>query len=184
MSLGSLDVNEIGRFEETTPIGLTFSGYLNLIMENISARLTKLRPRYCELTVTTASAPNSTTSTLGTAGALAYVEASDPDGWHNPAVNPTRITPTVAGRYLIMAEVEWASNGTGLRILQIGRNNVFTNRVRAIVLAADDAVGSLQLATEVALNGTTDYVTVTVFQNAGGALNVTARVVARYLGPA
>ncbi len=185
MTLGSPDSNGVGRYVGTTSLATSIHELLNLGLASVSAVLTliKHRDKYIEMTVTAASVPNNTTSTLGTAGALAYTEVADAQGWHHPTTNPTRITPNVAGRYRVEAEVEWASNATNLRVVQIGRNNVFANRVRTIAIAADDAVGSAQLATEVTMNGTTDYVAVTVFQNSGGALNVTARVVMRYLGP-
>lgn len=184
MTLGSLDANQIGRYVETTPIGTQFSAYMNLGLQSVSARLTTLRPRYCELTVTAAAVGNNSTSTLGTAGALAYTEVADAEGWRNPTTNPERITPNVSGRYLVMLEVDWASNTTGNRIIQLARNGAVVNRVRDLVLASTDSVGSAQLATEYTMNGTTDYITATVFQNSGGSLNVTARVVVRYLGPA
>lgn len=184
MTLGSLDANQIGRYAESTPIGTHFSEYMNLGLASVSARLTTLRPRYCEVTVTAAAVANNTTVTLGTAGALAYTEVADADGWRDPTTNPQRITPNVPGRYLVMLEVEWASNTTGNRIIQLARNGTVVNRVRDLVLASADSVGSAQLATEYTMNGTSDFISATVFQNSGGNLNVTARLVVRYLGPA
>lgn len=185
MSLSSPDSNNIGRYTESTSIGLTFSAFLNLALQAVSDRLTVLRPRYCEVSVGPASVANNTTSTLGTAGTLAFTELADAEGWRDATTNPSRITPTRAGRYQVYIEVEWASNTTGLRVVQIARNGVVNNRVRDIVpSAASDSVGSAHLMTEYTMNGTTDYITFTVLQNSGGALNVTARAIVRYLGPA
>ncbi len=185
MSLVSPDANNIGRYAESTSIGTQFKNYMNLGLAAISARLTVLRPRYAEVTVGPASVANNVTATLGTAGTLAFTELADAEGWRDPTTNPSRITPTTPGRYWVYIEVEWASNTTGLRVVQIARNGVVNNRVRDILpSAASDSAGSAQLATEYTMNGTTDYITFTVLQNSGAALNVTARAVVRYLGPA
>lgn len=184
MTLSSPDANNIGRYRESDSLDLTLSDLLNLGLDEVSARLTTLRPRYCELTVTAAAVPNNTTSVLGTAGALAYTAVAGTSAWRDPTTNPQRITPNVPGRYLVMLEVEWVSNTTGFRVIQLARNGTSVNRVRDIVAASADSVGSAQLATEYTMNGTTDFISATVFQNSGGNLNVTARLVVRYLGPA
>lgn len=185
MTLGSPDSNGVGRYVGTTSLATTIHELLNLGLASVSAVISTIRHRdkYIEMTVTAASTTSGATPILGTAGALAYVEVADANAWHDATTNPTRITPTVAGRYEICVFVEWASNATGIRVIQIGRNGVFTNSVRDVVVTSGDSVGSAQLKDERTMNGTTDYFTVSVFQNSGGALNVTARVVARYLGP-
>lgn len=184
MPLSSPDANNIGRYDETTPIGAEFSNYMNLALEEVSARLTVLRPRYCEVQLGPASVSNNTVVTLGTAGALAFTELADAESWRDPTTSPTRITPTTAGRYWAYYEAEWASNTTGNRIIQIARNGVTTNRVRQLVTTGGESVGSAQLVSEYTMNGSSDYITFTAFQNSGGALNITARMVVRYLGPA
>lgn len=42
MTLGNLDSNGIGRYDETTPIGTTWSAFMNLALATVSAALTAL----------------------------------------------------------------------------------------------------------------------------------------------
>lgn len=41
------------------------------------------------------------------------------DGWHSTGSNTERITPTLAGLYLVVGSLEFASNTTGLRALRL-----------------------------------------------------------------
>jgi hypothetical protein len=100
-------------------------------------------------------------------------EAFDPNNLHDNVVNNTRITARVAGVYLIIANIEFAANAVGRRVVQIYKNSI-------------DVIGNFQLSTThgtqsdriitscIALMAANDFVQCRVFQDSGGALNVQA----------
>lgn len=99
-------------------------------------------------------------------------ETNDDLGWHNTSVNTTRITPTYAGRYLIMAWGGWAANTTGDRRFSIYKNGVgygAFDRVKSV-----DASGTTYCRVHDVFeaDGLTDYFEMNVFQSAGVALNL------------
>lgn len=51
-------------------------------------------------------------------------EETDASGMHNPAVNPSRITCTVAGYYVCRATIQLAASAAGFRQLYIQKNGV------------------------------------------------------------
>lgn len=127
------------------------------------------------------------TATRTTAAALTYLmgdtgfamtEKRDVLGWHSTSVNPTRITPTVAGFYQFVANGNWAGAAT-------------VHRLRASIngVAASSSVmptsfaSSLGNTTVFYMNGSTDYYTVD-FYNDSGTPVLTAQLAVSYLGPA
>jgi len=96
----------------------------------------------------------------------------DSNSFHNPSSNNTRMTiPTgYDGKYLIQATIEFASNTTGGRELQI-----YKNGTTVLQYVTTDAEGSLSIA----ISGTfglvaTDYVEIRAYQSSGGALDIWA----------
>jgi len=81
-------------------------------------------------------------------------ELTDPYGWHSTSVNTSRITPNIAGTYLITMQINDVS-GTTRALLTLYKNGAVT----APPIATDttgiiDDFNSVGFATA---NGTTDY---------------------------
>jgi hypothetical protein len=96
----------------------------------------------------------------------------DTDSFHNPASNNSRMTipAGLGGKYLIQATIQFASNTTGGRELQI-----YKNGATVLQYVTTDAEGSLTMA----ISGTyslvaTDYVEIRAYQSSGGALDIWA----------
>jgi len=99
-------------------------------------------------------------------------ERFDNDTIHD-GVNPTRLTCVTAGKYQITANIAWAANVNGRRGLWLYLNGATTI---AGVQQPIDAVagwGEQSLSTLYDLVAT-DFVETQVYQNSGGALNITA----------
>jgi hypothetical protein len=97
--------------------------------------------------------------------------ANAADTMHDIVTNNSRLTCRYAGVYLIQASVEWATNVTGERIVELFLNNT---TVIARDRRAAGAVGSIvQGCYKQRLLAVNDFVEVRVFQTSGGALNVT-----------
>jgi hypothetical protein len=98
-------------------------------------------------------------------------EAFDTDTMHDNVTNNSRLTATTAGKYLIIGLVEWQANVTGVRGFRITKNGT-TIIAAANGLpnsAADDHQRHISTIIDMAA---TDYVTLSVLQKSGGALNV------------
>ena len=96
----------------------------------------------------------------------------DSNSFHNPASNSSRMTIPAGygGKYLIQAQIQWASSATGGREVQI-----YKNGTTVLQYIQEDAEGSLNMA----ISGTyglvaTDYVEIRAYQSSGGALDVWA----------
>jgi len=97
-------------------------------------------------------------------------EHYDNGGLHDTVTNNSRLTAQKAGVYAISGHVEYAANATGSRslIIQLSAGSIIANERRA---AHPTAATDISIATLYHL-GVGDYVTLVVFQNSGGALNV------------
>lgn len=96
----------------------------------------------------------------------------DSYGGHSNVTNNSRYTPQVGGYYIVVGSYGCAANATGNRFVQIYKNGSLVNLGQNGGQAANAAnAGSTQVLTIVLCNGTTDYLEVYAFQNAGGALN-------------
>lgn len=103
-------------------------------------------------------------------------ESSDVPGWHSTVTNDNRVTPTVAGLYLVVAGASFAHDTTGSREIVIVRNGLggdfVTSAGRSIAV---DAAGGLSANLNVTgvfpANGSSDYFALAAWQNSGGALN-------------
>ena len=97
-------------------------------------------------------------------------ERYDNGGLHSTVTNTGRLTAVKAGKYLITAHVEFATNATGYRgvILVL---NAATQIAYLDLPAVSGAPTELSISTLYHL-AASDYVTVWVQQNSGGALDV------------
>jgi hypothetical protein len=87
-------------------------------------------------------------------------------------VNPTRITFTTAGTYIIGANVPWAAHATGIRVVQFRHSTigVLTEVVQQAVTVA--ATNTVQCLVTIRNMAAASYVEVFGYQSSGGALNV------------
>lgn len=94
-------------------------------------------------------------------------ELFDTDAIHDPAA-PTTLTCKTAGIYLITAQVNFDTNATGARTLQIKHNNTTIIAMNSVAGATRVNVSTVY---RLAVN---DFLIVVAYQNSGGALNITA----------
>jgi len=98
-------------------------------------------------------------------------ELFDTDTLHDVSVNNSRLTVNTAGKYLFGAIINWASNTTGFRVVNLrvnGTAGVGPSRV-AVNAGSPEPVQIPNTVSELAAN---DFIEVIVLQNSGGALNV------------
>ena len=100
-------------------------------------------------------------------------ERYDTDTMHSTVTNTSRITATTAGKYLITATIGFAANNTGRRQVTIRLNGTTYIAVDARATVGNGQVTEVSIATVYAL-AAADYAEVTVFQDTGGSLNVSA----------
>lgn len=100
-------------------------------------------------------------------------ERFDNGGLHSTSANTSRLTAPVTGLYSIGADVRFAANATGVRQAQLRVNGATTIASVTYPVAAAASASDLLLDAPWQLTAA-DYVEVMVFQDSGGALNVTA----------
>ena len=100
-------------------------------------------------------------------------ERWDTDTIHNTSTNTNRLTCQTAGLYHIYGTVLFAANATGQRAVQIKLNGTTFIGGDMRVDAAASGGTRLTAVTEYSLSAA-DYVELVVFQDSGGALNVTS----------
>ena len=101
-------------------------------------------------------------------------ERFDSDAFHDTVSNTGRLTiPTAYGGYYILgANIEWAVNGTGVRITQIRLNG---STIIAVQLTPAGATYDLaQSVATLYQFAAADYADCAVHQSSGGSLNVQA----------
>jgi hypothetical protein len=127
----------------------------------------------------TRSAASATNYSVGAASYL-YTEIIDPLGWHSASTNTDRITPNVAGVYRVTSTVSFTNNATNSRRTELLLNgsSFGTNFTTAIF------GNNVQASSILQLNGSTDYITVTAYQDSGSSLTALARVGVEFLRPA
>jgi hypothetical protein len=112
--------------------------------------------------------------TSGTETTLSFnSENFDNDTIHDNATNNWRLTCKTAGKYLVYFTFEFAANATGERYAYIRRNGTtaMAYDIRQAVSASLPTTLDKARVLDLAVN---DFVDVIVFQNSGGALNVSA----------
>lgn len=121
--------------------------------------------------------------------ALTGTDLLDPNAWHDPAGGaPERITPTIAGWYLVIGHAEFtsATTTTARRVTRIAKNGTAVHQGIDVAVATGLASLQAQDATAtVSLNGSTDFVTLQVFQDdtGGSARNFTGFLSAQLIYP-
>lgn len=100
-------------------------------------------------------------------------ESFDTDAAHSTVSNTSRFTAATAGKYRVYAQVEWASNVTGVRDIFFRVNAVATDYLRAHTagLPAANVTQSASGIIPVTLI-VGDYIECYVNQTSGGALNI------------
>jgi len=94
----------------------------------------------------------------------AGTELCDPSGWHSTTTNPSRITPDIAGTYLVTGtgNLETTSFSSSARFyLSIQKNGSNYQEVNMWA----NKYPSTSIATVVNMNGTTDYLELVLFQD-------------------
>jgi hypothetical protein len=99
---------------------------------------------------------------------------SDPNGAiHDTVTNNTRLTCRTAGTYLIVGQVGWAVNATGIRRIQIQANGSFS----LAIVSANPVTGESHIMPPVVAVyqlAATEYVELVAYQTSGGALSTIA----------
>lgn len=113
------------------------------------------------------SIPNVTTTPL-----TFNSERFDTDSMHSMVSNTGRITFNTAGVYVVTANISWAASAVGFRITNIRLNGATVLASTSSVVRSD---GFLDVPCPTIYKfAVGDYIEVTVFQNSGAALNVSA----------
>lgn len=120
----------------------------------------------------TASANN--TLVLVPLGAESY---DIPTTMHSVSSNTSRITVPVAGCYHIVAQVTWAANVTGRRLVTVRKNAAGSSgggtQVMNNSVGAATSTTQFQVADELEL-AANDYLEIFAFQASGGTLDIVA----------
>lgn len=98
-------------------------------------------------------------------------ELYDIGGFHSAAPFPERITiPTgLGGYYLIHGQIQWASNGTGIRKVEVWVSGTAIARIQRPTIAGGSLTQQVLFPYAVAAGG---YVVFYAYQNSGGNLDV------------
>ena len=136
-----------------------------------SAGVAWLLPQYVSANRT---ANQSISTGTDTAIQLTAADSFDSNGLHDPATNNTRLTASVAGKYLVAGEITFAANTGGTqRYARIRKNGSSTQATcRDSQAPASGVTPTVQVVAFVQL-AASDYVELMAYQDSGGALNVT-----------
>lgn len=107
-------------------------------------------------------------------------EDVDTHGFHSTSVNPSRVTPNVAGYYKVTANVAWASNAAGRRATVAYKNGASAGNLGIGAGGSGGTpFGVIMTGGSRTLyaNGSTDYFEINAYQNSGGALDTAAGLV-------
>jgi len=98
-------------------------------------------------------------------------ETFDTDGFHSTSTNTGRMTiPSgKAGKYLVTANVTFATNSTGAREIYLFKNGNFYSQVFAVATATGSSGNALPDLVSLAVG---DYIDIRVEQSSGGSLDV------------
>lgn len=97
-------------------------------------------------------------------------EAWDNASMHSTATNTSRLTPTAAGKYLIVAQVGWSSTSVTVAGARLTFNGVTTVIGQQSVNTSTSVGPYVNLSTVYAFNGSSDYVVVQGYQDSSGSL--------------
>lgn len=99
-------------------------------------------------------------------------EDVDPENWHI-AGNPTRITPDEAGLYIVEAQIRFAANTTGRRMVAIKKNGGAGYYLEDRRAATPTGHQKFVLTTVMHFTGTS-FIEIVAYQDSGGNLDVEA----------
>ena len=138
-----------------------------LLNEQLRDNLLALRtPPTCRATQTTATSLANATYTAVTFNA----EAWDTDAIHSTTTNTERLNPSTAGKYLVVANVG-LSGAANLTLAARLFKNTTAIAYQAQTTTPSVSPDGIVIQTIIDMNGTTDYLTVEVYQNSGAARN-------------
>ncbi len=98
-------------------------------------------------------------------------ENYDSDGIHSTSSNTDRLTCVTPGLYIAFANVQYASNATGFRLVQINHSTTVSPIGSQWQVAVSGNVTIVSVSAPVRMTAGS-YLTCLVFQNSGGALDV------------
>jgi hypothetical protein len=99
-------------------------------------------------------------------------EEEDPYGWHDNSTNNTRITPNLAGMYLVGGAYRTDANPSAAArwVLALRKNNVdIVGGTSEVVQPAAGAEPGPTVAVPVRMNGSSDYFELIYYQSSGAA---------------
>lgn len=120
-----------------------------------------------------------TTYALGSSG-FAFTEVIDNHSWHDATTNPDRITPTFQGLYRFSVHAAYGASTVNVRITDINKTGSVYQRVMGNGTNYGPQLVNSNL---VYMNGSTDYLTCTVYQDSGGNLSMTAYFSLEFIRP-
>lgn len=98
-------------------------------------------------------------------------EQFDAWGMHSLTTNPSRVTATAPGWYMVTGGVRWSHNATGYRLSSIWKNR--SERVSEhVFIETATNVQPRQVLSGLVWMDVGDYVELDVYQNSGGALDL------------
>jgi len=177
---GVIDVNGTGAHDIAGPLTVGDGVGTDLAVRDdatvggdltVTGTVTAGQP-YCLLTNNgVQSIPNSTFTAV-----TFDTEEADVWGMHSTVSNTSRVTPTVAGTYLVEFDSRFSSIASGTYVLCFVAKNGVTTARRAgrtgFIAGALTLLDFCTGPTTFDLNGTTDYIEVLVWQNSGAANNL------------
>lgn len=99
-------------------------------------------------------------------------EVYDSDGFHSTVTNPSRVTATIPGWYLVFGYGTFVGNTAGSRSVRIYLNGVAVPGSQTTLSPAPSGVQwAASCWCMVNVNGSTDYIELNVSQTSGGALS-------------
>lgn len=106
------------------------------------------------------------------AGVTLDTEVLDPDGFHSTVTNPSRVVVTIPGTYFVMGYGTFAANTAGVRSARINLNGSAIPASQSTFSPSPSGIQWGAPCWAVAtMNGTTDYLELSVSQTSGGALS-------------
>jgi len=101
-------------------------------------------------------------------------EDYDTDGYHNPAVNPSRLTiPSgLAGKYMVGLGCEFATNAVGIRIATVQLNGALGTTLVDFRLGAIAGFFTAMSGSGIFNLAVGDFIELRVLQNSGAALDL------------
>jgi len=99
-------------------------------------------------------------------------ERFDADSIHDTATNTGRLTCKTAGVYLVTANISWAANPTGARVVSIRKNGTLSVAADERVAVTEAFHSTSHCCSKLLRLAVNDYLEVIVHQMSGGNLNV------------